>query len=106
MLLGKVIGKAVAPVKDPKLVGVKLLIVELLNKSLKAIGPPKVAADANLKAGTGDYVILVRSKDASLALENPGAPVDLAIVGLVDTIHIDEEGLSYTLKTGYTKLSH
>ena len=106
MLLGKVLGKAIAPVKDPKLTGVKLLIIQLLNKDLAAIDTPKVAADAVLKAGTGDYVILVRSKDASLALEEPGAPVDLSVVGIVDIINVTDCEFSYTLKPGYTTLSH
>ena len=99
MLLGKVIGKAVAPVKNQKLAGVKLLIIQLLNKNMEAIGTPKVAADAVLTAGTGDVVVLVRSKDASLALETPGAPVDLSIVSIVDTIDVAENAFSYTLHT-------
>lgn len=100
MLLGQIIGKAVAPIKDPKLVGVKLLIVQIFNKNLTAIGFPKVAADAALKAGVGDIVVLVRSRDASLALEIPGAPVDLSVVGIVDTITVTDNQPAYTLKKG------
>ena len=105
MLLGQVIGKAVAPVKDSKLIGVKLLIVQPLNKNIAASGTPKVAADATFKAGSGDYVVLVRSKDASLALETAGAPVDLSIVGIIDTINVEEHQHSYILEVGHT-VSH
>ncbi len=103
MLLGKIIGTAVATIKYPGLEGVKLLVVQPLNKKLQPIGPRKVAADASLSAGIGDIVVMVRSREASLALEVKGTPTDLAVVGIVETVDVDESGLSYTLKTGYTE---
>jgi len=106
MLLGSVVGTAVATIKNPLLEGVKLLIVQLLNKKLEPIGAPKVAADAALQSGPGDIVVLVRSKDASFALEVPGAPVDLTVVAVVETISLEETGLSYTLAPGYSQFSH
>lgn len=103
MLLGKLVGTAIATIKIPALTGVKLLVVQPLNKKLKPVGPLKVAADATLKAGSGDIVVLVRSREASLALEVKWVPVDLAVVGVVEAINIDEGGLSYLLPTGYTR---
>jgi ethanolamine utilization protein EutN len=103
MILGKVIGSAIATVKDPKLTGVKLLIVQQLNKQLHPVGSPKVAADAARQAGPGDIVVLVRSKDAALALEVPGAPVDLTVVCIVESTQVNETGFSYVLPSGYTQ---
>lgn len=87
MLLGIIVGTAVATIKQPELKGVKLLIVQQLNKNLDPVGSLKVAADATLRVGQGDTVIMVRSRDASMALETPGAPVDLAIVAVVDSVY-------------------
>ena len=103
MLLGKIVGAAVATIKHPGLVGVKLLVVQPLNKKLEPVGSLKVAADAARKAGIGDIVFLVRSRDASLALEVKGTPTDLAVVGVVEAVNLDEAGLSYELDYGYTQ---
>jgi len=103
MILAKVVGSAVATIKDDHLTGVKLLVVQPLTKMMTAAGSLKVAADAALKAGPGDVVILVRSRDAAMALEVTGAAVDLAVVGVVDAVHVAEAGLSYTLADGYTQ---
>lgn len=105
MLLGKIVGSAVATVKNPALTGVKLLVVQPLNKKLRPIGTLQVAADAARNAGRGDIVVLVRSRDASLALEVQGAPVDLAVIGVVDAITVDESGLTYELPIGYTRFN-
>ncbi|RME48933.1 MAG: ethanolamine utilization protein EutN [Caldilineae bacterium] len=102
MLLGKIVGTAVATIKYPGLEGVKLLVVQPLNKKLEPVGSLKVAADAFLRAGIGDVVVLVRSREASLALEVKGTPTDLAVVGIVEAVNRDERGQSYRLQPGYT----
>ena len=103
MLFGKIIGTAVSTIKYPGLEGVKLLVVQPLNKKLEPVGSRKVAADAGLRAGYGDIVVMVRSREASLALDVKGTPTDLAVIGIVDTVDIDESGFSYILKDGYTE---
>ncbi|HFB52060.1 MAG TPA: ethanolamine utilization protein EutN [Anaerolineae bacterium] len=103
MLLGKIVGTAVATIKYPGLDGVKLLVVQPLNKKLQPIGGRKVAADAGLRAGFGDVVVMVRSREASLALDVKGTPTDLAVVGIVETVDVTESGFSYILKEGYTE---
>ena len=106
MLLGKIVGTAVATIKRPELTGVKLLIVQPLNKSLNPVGPLKVAADAALRVGNGDTVVMVRSRDASMALETSGAPVDLAVVAIVDSVYIAEHTQTSELGTGYTSFTY
>jgi ethanolamine utilization protein EutN len=99
MLLGKVTGTAVATIKTPELTGAKLLVVQPLTKHLEPSGPPKVAVDT-VHAGVGDVVFLVRSREASLALDIKGTPTDLAIIGVVDTVNLDQTVQSFELPYG------
>jgi carbon dioxide concentrating mechanism protein CcmL len=101
MLLGKIVGVAVATIKTPELSGVKLLVVQLLDKYQKPVGSLQVAADAT-QAGVGDTVFLVRAREAALSLEKTFVPVDLAAIGIVDTVHIDESITNFELPSGYT----
>lgn len=91
-------GNAVCTIKDPDLTGVKLLTVQPLNKKLEPLGTIQVAADV-VQAGPGDLVVMVRAREASLALEKKFVPVDLAIVGVVDELEVREGG-EFVLKRG------
>jgi microcompartment protein CcmK/EutM len=102
MLLGKIIGTAVATIKTPALTGVKLLVVQLLDKNQQPVGAPKVAADAT-QAGVGDLVFLVRAREAALALEQTFVPVDLAAIGIVDHVDLDSSIKNFELSSGYSK---
>lgn len=106
MLLGRIKGTAVCTVKYPGTEGLKLLLVQPLNKKLELTGPLQVAADV-VEAGTGDLCVLVRAREASLAL--PGVkfvPVDLAIVGIVDELAtLGEEAFDLTLRFGWQQYS-
>ena len=86
MYLGEVIGTVVAERKVEGLKGVKLLLVQPLDEQRKATGPRQVAVDT-VRAGVGDFVYLVGSREACLALEQSFVPVDAAIVGIVDDLH-------------------
>ena len=86
MQLARVIGTVVATVKSPSLVGVRLLIVQPLTRELVPVGHAVVAADAVHMAGPGDLVYVVGSREAAEALEDRFAPVDHAIVGIVDAV--------------------
>lgn len=83
MITGRVIGVCVATQKDPKLQGRKLLVVEPVKSDGSAAGKPAVAVDC-IGAGAGEMVFLARAADASLAAG--GAPVDLAVIGIVDAM--------------------
>jgi microcompartment protein CcmK/EutM len=87
MQLGRVIGTVVASVRYAGLDGVKLLIVQPLDRRLKPRGEPVVAADAVRMAGPGELVYVVASREAALAMpEETFVPVDHAIVGIVDAV--------------------
>jgi len=85
MYLGKVVGTVVARVKVEGLEGSKLLLVQPLDDRKEPSGPLEVAVDT-ARAGPGDLVFLVGSREAALALEESFVPVDSAIVGIVDAV--------------------
>lgn len=89
MLFGRVRGAAVCTVKYVGLEGIKLLTVQPVNRRLEPVGSIKVAADV-VQAGPGDLVVMVRSREASLALPITFVPCDLAIVGIVDELDIQD----------------
>jgi ethanolamine utilization protein EutN len=91
MYLGKVIGTVVATRKYEGLEGAKLLLVTPLNHRLERAGEDHVAVDT-VRAGQGDLVYLVGSREAALALEPWFVPVDAAIVGIVDDVHAEKRG--------------
>jgi ethanolamine utilization protein EutN len=86
MQLARVIGTVVATVKSPGLEGVKLLIVQPLDRRQRPEGKPVVAADAVHMAGPGEIVYIVAAREAALAMPEPFVPVDHAIVGIVDAV--------------------
>lgn len=92
MYLGKVIGTCVATRKYEGLEGVKLLVVQPLDHDLKPTTSPEVACDT-VRAGPGDLVYLVGSREAALALDPSFVPVDAAIVGIVDAVEVRSKGI-------------
>lgn len=83
MHLGRVIGNVVATVKDPKLAGLKLLLVQPIAPDGADAGRPLVAADS-VGAGADEHVFFVRGTEASFPFDPAGPPADAAIVGIVD----------------------
>ncbi len=85
MELGKVVGTVVSTVKDKKLSGSKLLIVNLLSGDGTATKNHVVAVDT-VGAGTDEVVIIVRGSSARQALNMDTVPTDTSIIGIVDTL--------------------
>jgi ethanolamine utilization protein EutN len=86
--LGRVVGTVVATEKVEGLRGVKFLIVQPLDKKQQVAGTPIVAADAVHMAGPGELVYFVASREAAEAMPVRFVPVDHAIVGIVDDVHV------------------
>ncbi len=86
MQLARVTGTLVASTKVPGLEGVKLLIIQPLDRQQRPTGTPVVAADAVHMAGPGELVSFVAAREAAQALEETFVPVDHAIVGIVDEV--------------------
>ena len=102
MLFGRVKGSAVCTMKYPGTEGLKLLVVQPLNKKLEPVGPLQVAADV-VDAGPGDLCVMVRSREAALALPDVKfVPIDLTLVGIVDQLNVlPEDQFDFILKPGH-----
>ena len=91
MDIGKVIGTMVATKKDPSLQGMRLLVVQPLDHNENEIGRPLIAVDVDYSAGYGDLVYMVAGGDAMNVSPKGPMPVDVAIVGIVDSYTLSEE---------------
>lgn len=81
MILAKVVGSVVSTSKNDKLIGYKFMIVQPVetDKSEDSF----IAVDG-VGAGIGEKVLVATGSAARLGLQNPEAPVDATIVGIVD----------------------
>jgi ethanolamine utilization protein EutN len=91
MLLGRVIGRVVLCIVTPGLEGVPMLLVQPLDKALKAKGKALVAADSTRMAGPGELVSYEGGREAAMALETTFVPVDHAIIAIVDGVNMNAE---------------
>ena len=83
MFYGKVVGSVVCTIKDEKLKGKKLLVVQRVNYDGEDEGSPIIAVDT-ARAGKGDFVFLAKGKEASLPFGDMEHPVDASIIGIID----------------------
>ena len=81
MIIGTVVGSIIATRKNEKLVGQKLLIVRPL-ETMEATN--EFVAIDNVGAGIGETVLVARGSAARIGCGLESAPVDAAIVGIVD----------------------
>lgn len=78
MVIGTVTGNVVSTRKNESLLGSKLLVVRLF----EMMGAGTIVAVDNVGAGIGDYVLVATGSAARV--QNPGAPIDALIVGIID----------------------
>ena len=106
MLFGRVHGTAVCTIKYPGTEGVKLLVVQPLDKHLNPVGGLQVAADV-VEAGVGDLCVMVRSREAALSMRDVKfVPVDLSLVGIVDELEVRSDAdFVFNLPSGDTQFT-
>ena len=83
MIIGKVVGSIIATRKNEKLIGQKLLIVRPIENMEEKC---EFVATDNIGAGIGETVLVARGSAARLGSGTADAPIDAAIVGIVDEI--------------------
>jgi ethanolamine utilization protein EutN len=89
MLIARVIGTVVATQKHKKFEGAKLMLVQPLNMDGTGRGAALLAVDS-VGAGVHEKVLVVlEGRAAGEALGSKTAPVDAAIVGIVDEVEFD-----------------
>ena len=81
MVIGKVVGSVVSTRKNTNLIGNKFLVIEPIEDM--GINNKIVAID-NVGAGIGEIVLVATGSAARIGCGQENAPVDAAIVGIVD----------------------
>lgn len=90
MQLARVVGTVVSTQKHRKFEGAKLLLVQPVTPRDEPKGPPLLAVDS-VGAGVSELVLVViEGRAAGEALGKQAAPVDAAIVGIVDHLDVKE----------------
>ncbi len=87
MIIARVIGSAVATIKDSNLRGLKLLVVQEATPSDELTGQAFVAADT-IGAGEGELVLIVTGSAARHTEKTQGYPVDAAIIAILDSLEV------------------
>jgi microcompartment protein CcmK/EutM len=90
MILARIVGTVVSTRKDPRLEGKKLLIIKPVSPEGHDEAGYLVAVDT-VAAGYRETVLVVSGSSARNAEGCKDRPVDAAIVGIVDTIKLDEQ---------------
>ncbi len=87
MILARVIGNVVATQKDHRYEGGRIMIVRPINPDGSDAGDELLALDA-VDSGVGDMVVVVREgwSASTTSTGSPGAAIDSAIIGVVDTV--------------------
>ncbi len=91
MLIGRIVGTVVATRKDPRLEGRKLLVVTPFDAAdpTGKRGSAVIAVDT-VGAGVRETVLVVQGSSARMAQGCNECPVDAAIIGIVDTVDVEE----------------
>jgi ethanolamine utilization protein EutN len=90
MQIARVIGTVVATHKNTKFEGAKLMLVQPLNLDDTPRGNAFLAVDG-VGAGVNEKVLIVlEGRAAGEALGKKAAPVDAAIIGIIDTVSIQD----------------
>ena len=89
MQIARVVGTLVATKKHQKFDGAKLLLVQPLTIDDRPRGTTLLAVDS-VGAGVHEKVLVViEGRAAAEALGRPGAPVDAAIIAIIDSVDVE-----------------
>ena len=90
MQICRVVGTVVSTQKNKKIEGAKLMLVQPLTLDDQPRGVALIAIDS-VGAGVGEKVLVViEGKAAGEALGRKAAPVDAAIIGIIDAAEYTE----------------
>lgn len=87
MLIVRVIGTTISTIKDEKLQGKKLLVVQPSDEFGKTSGKPFVAIDT-VDAGVGDLVLTAAGSSARQTTITKDTPVDAVIMAVIDSLEV------------------
>jgi microcompartment protein CcmK/EutM len=88
MTLGRVAGTVVSTNKEPRIEGIKFLVVEKLSyETMEGTGDFLVAMDA-VGAGYGEVVLVVSGSSSRLTEVTKDRPSDATITAIVDDVEL------------------
>ncbi len=91
MIVGKVIGSVVSTNKSEKMHGMKIMVVQPLEiETQKNTGNCVVAIDT-VGAGESETVLCVSGSSARQTHYTENRPVDMVIVGIIDSIQVNNK---------------
>ncbi|MBC7880977.1 MAG: EutN/CcmL family microcompartment protein [Anaerolineae bacterium] len=99
MQIARVRGTVTSTQKEPSMVGVKFLLLQILDDQGNPQSGYEVAADS-VGAGLDEWVLVSRGSAARQVLGSEKRPVDAVVVGIIDTVSADNR-LLYSKKDQY-----
>jgi len=87
MLIARVIGTAISTMKDEKLEGRKLLLLQQTDEFGQPSGKPFVAVDS-VDAGAGDLVLTASGSSARQTTITKDRPVDTVVMAVIDSLEV------------------
>ena len=89
MLLARVTGTVVSTRKEPKIEGIKFLLLEKLDHATMEGKKDFVVAMDTVGAGLGEVVFYVAGSSARMTAVTEGKPSDASITAIVDSVDLD-----------------
>jgi ethanolamine utilization protein EutN len=90
MQLARVVGTVVSTQKNRAFEGAKLLLVQPVGLDDSPRGATLLAVDSVGAGVTERVLIVLEGRAAGEALGRKGAPVDAAVIGIVDSVDVQE----------------
>lgn len=90
MKISRVVGEAISTIKDEKIHGSKLLILQQTDEAGVIIGESYVAVDL-VDAGVNDLVLTGHGSSARQTFLTKECPVDAVIIAVIDHLEVDGE---------------
>jgi ethanolamine utilization protein EutN len=87
VFLARVVGCVWATIKDPKMEGQRMLIVQPVTPELAPTGKQLVVLDS-VGSGAGELVYCCRGKESSFPFLPTEVTTDITIVGIIDELHV------------------
>lgn len=92
MQIAKVRGTVVSTQKAPSMQGIKLLLVQFIDSGGQLLPNYEVAADI-VGAGVNEWVLVSKGSAARIEARYEARPLDATIVGIIDTVSVDNRSL-------------
>ena len=89
MVLGRVVGTVVSTRKEPKISGIKFLLVEKIDPETMEGKSDFLVAMDSVGAGPGEVVFYVAGSSSRMTAVTEGKPADATITAIVDAIEIE-----------------